>query len=546
MISSVTDDNGVTVTNCDNLNQFQKRNTVWTNDFWALDTKVNGEPYKSNSSFGGGSHNYFFGMYYTFNFKLGDYTGPLTYCFCGDDDFWLFVDGKLAVDLGGIHDPMGRVIDLYDFIDTEDKDATHEIVIYYLERGGNASTCYMEFTIPNVTVLPTFPEKDLTEVSVEKVWENSDGSEITSGLPEKVDVTLWYKNADADDSAYERCRFGVLDEDHDWTCKWNLPKGYDYKVTETPVNGYETSYSNSNGELVYNEKTKKYEVTITNTKKQAIAVEKVWVDGTDGSVLVNEERPDSVTARLYWRPVGSSGAYEAYRKSDNSYYDLVLNSGNNWNGSFEDLPVFYPGGEAKAEYYVYELDPADSNNLKVLDTNGILPSKTGKAGYAVSYSFGKSSFTITNTLRTVEFKLHKVGKKGDTIKDNALQGATFTLSRANSSMTWSAQTTGTDGKLTFSGLPGGTYTLTETNAPDGYSIAGPWTFTISRDGTITFADHTPDGGGWFTIENQAGVELPETGGPGLIMMERFGWMLLLLAMLGAEIQIFGSKRRREE
>ena len=55
-----------------------------------------------------------------------------------------------------------------------------------------------------------------------------------------------------------------------------------------------------------------------------------------------------------------------------------------------------------------------------------------------------------------------------------------------------------------------------------------------------------DGSYMYNIENQPGAELPETGGPGLIMMERFGWMLLLLAMLGAEIQIFGSKRRREE
>lgn len=79
---------------------------------------------------------------------------------------------------------------------------------------------------------------------------------------------------------------------------------------------------------------------------------------------------------------------------------------------------------------------------------------------------------------------------------------------------------------------------------DGLTITAP---DIGEDESVSFSGKEQIKGMYLlTVTNYSGAELPETGGPGLIMMERFGWMLLLLAMLGAEIQIFGSKRKREE
>ncbi len=105
--------------------------------------------------------------------------------------------------------------------------------------------------------------------------------------------------------------------------------------------------------------------------------------------------------------------------------------------------------------------------------------------------------------------------------------------------------------MTFENLYPGEYRLTETNAAPGYYLPdSSWTIVVTATGVVqvngTDLTAEEDGSYMYNIENQPGAELPETGGPGLIMMERFGWMLLLLAMLGAEIQIFGSRRKREE
>lgn len=57
----------------------------------------------------GNPHNYHFT---TELHTLFSYEGGEVFTFTGDDDLWLFVNGKLAIDLGGLHPPRSGTVDL--------------------------------------------------------------------------------------------------------------------------------------------------------------------------------------------------------------------------------------------------------------------------------------------------------------------------------------------------------------------------------------------------------------------------------------------------
>ena len=51
---------------------------------------------------------------------------------------------------------------------------------------------------------------------------------------------------------------------------------------------------------------------------------------------------------------------------------------------------------------------------------------------------------------------------------------------------------------------------------------------------------------FLTVYNFSGVELPETGGPGLGLIKEFGWVLLLLAAMMAGVEVHMNRRRRND
>ena len=116
-------------------------------------------------------------------------------------------------------------------------------------------------------------------------------------------------------------------------------------------------------------------------------------------------------------------------------------------------------------------------------------------------------------------------------------------------------TTGSDGKITFTGLAAGEYTITELNTLDGYNLlTSPIKLTIAFDGTalsgkFTYTStgavvqetpqNTEEGVVKLTVENSKGTVLPSTGGIGTTIFYVVGSILVLAA---AGLLIAGGKK----
>lgn len=117
-------------------------------------------------------YNHHFGMTMSAQFSLPkdgmlDTNTPAVFNYSGDDDMWLYIDGVLVLDLGGIHGPQhGRInfatgqVTADGSADTTlssifadegvkwENDKPHSLKMFYMERGGALSNLSMTITIP--------------------------------------------------------------------------------------------------------------------------------------------------------------------------------------------------------------------------------------------------------------------------------------------------------------------------------------------------------------------------------------------------------------
>ncbi|MCD8382726.1 MAG: hypothetical protein LUC30_07420 [Clostridiales bacterium] len=178
------------------------------------------------------SPDYFFGMTASIDFTMtedgkitykdengADVTEDITFHFSGDDDVWVFIDGVLVLDMGGIHNRIDGNIDFasgewtinqtYQSTDlavdyatgstdgssgnlwntdsstgtldttlaTFAAQETHTLTVYYLERGAGASNCEITFNLPMKDYVTVTKEADT----------DSHGGALTENEQEVVD-----------------------------------------------------------------------------------------------------------------------------------------------------------------------------------------------------------------------------------------------------------------------------------------------------------------------------------------------------------------------
>lgn len=250
--------------------------TIWTNNFWPMDNVKNTDPrtgtfdmsasgnhaterYEGSNgnnpyppSDDGIPHNNMFGMQYTVEFELTeDYVGPLEYYFFGDDDMWVFLDGRLVCDIGGVHSSVGMYVNLWDYIEKGDA-REHTLKFYYTERGLSGSTCYMQFTLPSVS--STTPSYQNSQLKVQKEVVGSADPDAEFSF----DISIDHESQPVKNSDYSIVRYNAKGEriestlltDGNGTFKLKaneyviidyLQHGTKYTITETGTDGFSVS-----------------------------------------------------------------------------------------------------------------------------------------------------------------------------------------------------------------------------------------------------------------------------------------------------------------
>lgn len=139
--------------------------------------------------------NYAFGMKMEINFRLTEdgtikdsngQTQDITFNFSGDDDIWIFIDGKLALDIGGGHGVVSGDLNFHSKTATvsaaktstaESANVTnsftlsgsntdqHTLTMYYMERGLWESNMLVTFNFPDDNVFAVEKEVDTSNVN---------------------------------------------------------------------------------------------------------------------------------------------------------------------------------------------------------------------------------------------------------------------------------------------------------------------------------------------------------------------------------------------
>ena len=504
-----------------------------------------------------GITDYFFGMQMDMDFiqpeggvvpekNNGKLTGKNTnmiYDFNGDDDLWIFIDNVLTLDIGGIHGACHGSIDF----------ATGEVIYRSWEGGNNDQNFYKDYKKKVLKDGFYYQESDKTyRTTIYQCFKNAnkfpDGSDWDDG---KVDQYFVKKNINGKE------QYATLKD----LTKHHLSMFY-----------MERGAGASDLQMRFN---------ITSIRSDEFTVSKN-VSNADAVQYKNQ----SYKFTAYFRPADQATGdgtkltlkqYDDWKKNNNyaslrNPYYVDITTGAETDITFNDDETFnltpnqiahFPLPQTSDYYCVQE--NIDNNKYEcsgIVDDKGtdIRDTNTNKSQWKKPEENKVVGFT--NTIFEQQLKL----VKEDSSSQHKLSGAVFTLKNGtnntspqltNDQLQSYVKISDTNGVFSTNGkkddsddgvitLPAGTYTLKETQAPNGYNLSNDtWTITVKKAGsdgkngvTITSNKNEdcaitgPEGDNnlyTITIKNTPGTTLPNTGGKGIWIYIFSGSILILFS-----------------
>jgi len=165
--------------------------------FFPLDGKGFGNEWTSMST--AAAHNFAFTMEMDMEFYVQD---NMTFSFSGDDDVWVFIDNKLALDLGGMH---GEVSDSFNVVKKISElglgntaNGKRHLRIFYAERHSESSNLLIQTNIiaplaPNYTLRYRAGQGGYIAIgdTVQTINAGASGSVVVALPDDGYEFTMW-------------------------------------------------------------------------------------------------------------------------------------------------------------------------------------------------------------------------------------------------------------------------------------------------------------------------------------------------------------------
>ena len=468
---------------------------------------------------------YHFGMTMSAKFiqpKDGKIQGnDMVFEFSGDDDVWVYIDGVLVLDIGGVHNAASGSINFAngnvtvgnnnnlnlrqlfadakttgDFVSGENRFADytmHTINFYYLERGEGDSNCKLKFNLPTVPKKSVTVEKQLSNTDKEKYADvefkfqllvQNDSREYvpssTAGiLSDGSEVK--FKSETINDVSYanvftlkpgQHATFSGLEENKNYRVQ-ELDVSND-KYDQVLING--KNETNQKGNVISSVATvdSRPWVTFTNKCSEKNSRKLCITKKIKGDIPVNDKfdfeiklNSQQYTGNYYLQD--SEGNYYTSENGTLKKAGKKTVCGKAVNGVVSSVPAGYTVvleqilAGTSFEVNEINLNTKDYGNPEYSIEEAEVVSTTDTASGKIKLG-SDAKVTVTNTRNNVaSLEITKVNTS-----NQSLPGAKFTLTLDGDSAKTYNVTSDENGLLKFENLSVGTYTLTETEAPSGY------------------------------------------------------------------------------